>query len=79
MKGSLLRILESMPPAMLLRDKSRTWEVGNLIAAIQAGGREWGADPHAYVLFQCRNGTRAIVKVDEQGSLAKTASYLEVR
>lgn len=77
--GALLRILETLPPAMRLQDKSRTWEVEQLIAAIHAGGRAFSADDRPYVLFRCQNGKHAIVRVDSDGSLARTASYLEVR
>ena len=34
MRGSLLRILESMPPTLALRDRSRTWQVEDLVAQI---------------------------------------------
>jgi hypothetical protein len=77
--GTLLRILETLPPAMRLQDKSRTWEVGELITTIQAGGRGLGTDDRPYVLYRCQNGSHAIVRVDSDGSLSKMASYVEVR
>ena len=77
--GALIRILETLPPAMRLQDKSRTWAVSQLLAALQAGGRGVADDDRPYVLFRCQNGTHAIVRVDNDGSLSRTASYLEVR
>jgi hypothetical protein len=76
--GTLLRILETLPPAMRLQDKSRTWKVGELIAAIHAGGRAFSPDDRPYVLFRCQNGSHAIVRVDSDGSLSRMASYVEV-
>ena len=77
--GGLIRILETLPPAMRLQDKSRTWAVSQLIAALQAGGRTSADDNRPYVLFRCQNGAHAIVRVDDNGSLSHTASYVEVR
>ena len=77
--GALIRILETLPPAMRLQDKSRTWAVSQLIAALQAGGRTVADDDRPYVLFRCQNGAHAIVRVDADGSLSHVASYVEVR
>jgi hypothetical protein len=77
--GGLLRILETLPPAMRLQDKSRTWAVSQLIAALQAGKRTLADNDRPYVLFRCQNGAHAIVRVDSNGSLSHTASYVEVR
>ena len=77
--GALIRILETLPPTMRLQDKSRTWAVSQLIAALQAGGRTVADDERPYVLFRCQNGAHAIVRVDDDGSLSLTASYVEVR
>lgn len=77
--GALIRILETLPPAMRLQDKSRTWAVEQLIAALQASGRAVTDDDRPYVLFRCQNGAHAIVRVDPDGSLSRTASYVEVR
>jgi len=79
MNGTLLRILETLPPAMRLQGRSRTWEVAKLITAIQTGGRDWKeADARPYVLFRCQNGKHAIMQVHDDGSLSKMASYIEV-
>jgi len=79
MNGTLLRILETLPPAMRLQGKSRTWEVAKLIKDIQTGGRDSkDADARPYVLFRCQNGKHAIVLVHDDGSLSKMASYMEV-
>jgi hypothetical protein len=67
-----------MPPTIVLQGRSRTWQVGDLVAAIRGGGREWRTDEHAYVLFYCRNGMQAIVRIESDGSLAKAASYVQV-
>ena len=77
--GALIRILEKLPPAMRLQDKSRTWAVSQLIAALQSGGRTVPGDDRPYVLFRCQNGAHAIMRVDADGSLARTATYVEVR
>jgi hypothetical protein len=77
--GGLIRILETLPPAMRLQDKSRTWAVSQLIAALQAGGRSVAGDGRPYVLFRCQNGAHAIVRVENDGSLSRSASYVEVR
>jgi hypothetical protein len=76
--GALIRILETLPPAMRLQDKSRTWAVSQLIAALQAGGRTIADHDRPYVLFRCQNGAHAIVRVDDNGSLSHSASYVEV-
>ena len=77
MQGSLLRILETLPPTMNLKDRTKTWTVPGLIDAVRGGGAP-STTGHAYVLYSCRDGRRAIVMVEADGSLAKTASYLEV-
>jgi hypothetical protein len=77
--GALVRILETLPPAMRLQDKSRTWAVSQLLAALQAGGRAVTDGDRPYVLFRCQNGAHAIVRVEADGSLSRNASYVEVR
>ena len=77
--GALIRILEKLPPEMRLQDKSRTWAVDQLIAALQAGERAVADGNRPYVLFRCQSGAHAIVRVETDGSLSRTASYVEVR
>ena len=77
MRGSLMRILETLPSTMALKDRTKTWTVPGLIDALRAGTHGLTED-HVYVLFSCKDGRRAIVMVEADGSLAKTASYLEV-
>jgi len=77
MRGSLMRILETLPSTMALKDRTKTWTVPGLIDALRAGSHG-STEDHVYVLFSCKDGRRAIVMVEANGSLAKTASYLEV-
>ena len=77
MRGSLMRILETLPSTMSLKDRTKTWTVPSLIDSLR-GAEHHVSEERAYVLYSCRNGKRAIVMVDADGSLAKTASYLEV-
>lgn len=86
MTGTLLKILETLPPAMRLQDAYRTWAVGDLVVELRAGnpvqpppkrGRASGAS--AFVLHRCSDGRIAILRVEPTGSLARVASYLEVR
>ena len=77
MRGSLMRILETLPSTMVLKDRTKTWTVLSLIAALRDGPHT-STDDRAYILYSCRDGRRAIVMIETNGSLAKTASYLEV-
>ena len=77
MRGSLMRILETLPSTMALKDRTKTWTVPGLIDALRAG-TQGSTEEHVYILFSCKDGRRAIVMVEANGSLAKTASYLEV-
>jgi len=77
MRGSLMRILETLPPTMVLKDRTKTWTVPSLIDALR-DGTPGSTEERAYVLFSCKDGRRAIVMVEADGSLSKSASYLEV-
>jgi hypothetical protein len=80
MRGGLLKILESMPATMVLQDASKTWSVSELMDALESGKlRQAKAEDNAYVLFTCRDGKQAIVRVEANGGLARNASYVEVR
>ena len=74
--GALLRILETLPPLMRLQDGVGTWQVQQLIAALRGKTKQ---HDRPYVLFRCQNGRHAILQVHCDGSLSRTASYLEVR
>jgi hypothetical protein len=73
-----MKILETLPSTMTLKDRTKTWTVPSLIDALREGG-PLSTDKHAYVLHSLRDGRQAIVMVESNGGLAKTASYLEVR
>jgi hypothetical protein len=80
MRGGLLKILESLPGAMMLEDTSNTWSVSALMDAVENGQlRPAKLEDNAYVLFTCRDGRQAIVMVEANGGLARNASYVEVR
>src|SRR5262249_26561952 len=78
MSGSLVRVLQSLPRDMLIRDRTpQTWRVGELIDSLQ---KESGPlDPHIYVLHRRSDGRCVITRIEADGGMAKTASYLEVR
>ena len=76
-RGTLLRILQSLPADLVLKGGSRNWRVDALIAAIEADPRD--ADRQAYVLHHCSDGRYAIMRVEPSGSVSRTASYVEVR
>ena len=77
MRGTLMRILEALPSTMAFEDGNKTWSVPSLIGALRDGTHR-AADDQAYVLYSCKDGRRAIVRVEASGGLAKTASYLQV-
>ena len=77
MTGSLRKILDSLPLEMVLMDRARTWTVSGLLASLRdaPAGK---VDERVYVLNSCHDGRQAIVLVEASGSLAKTASYMQV-
>jgi len=76
-RGTLLKILGSLPGDVVLKSGSRNWRVDALIAALESDPRD--ADRDAYVLHHCSDGRYAIMRVEPSGDLSRTASYLEVR
>ena len=76
-RGTLLKILGSLPGDIVLKSGSQNWRVDALIAALESDPPD--ADRHAYVLHHCSDGRYAIMRVEPSGDLSRTASYLEVR
>ena len=76
-RGSLLKVLRALPSEMLIKDRARTWRVDELLKSLEAEDAK--QDLHAYVLHRCLDGRYAIVPVDSNGALSRTASFLEVR
>ena len=73
MRGRLLDILEALPSSTVLRDRTQTWSMPALIESIR--GSE---DVDEYLLFSRKDGQRAIIRLEGDGSLAKSARFLEV-
>jgi hypothetical protein len=73
MRGRLLDILVALPSSTVLRDRTRTWSLSALIESIRNS-----EDDGEYLLFSRKDGQRAIVRLEGDGSLAKSARYLEV-
>ena len=69
-RGALLNILGSLPTDMVLKDRSRSWRVDALMAALADSAPP---DQHAYVLHRCSDGRYAIVRVEPGGSLSRSA------
>jgi hypothetical protein len=76
-RGGLLKVLSALPSDMLIKDRSRTWRVDELVKSLERDGAK--PDLHAYVLHRCADGRMAIVPVEASGAISRTASYLEVR
>jgi hypothetical protein len=62
---------------MVVRDRKRQWVVSELIGALRDPEGNL-ADERAYIVIQRKDASRAIVPIDPDGGIAKTATYLEV-
>jgi len=76
-RGGLLKVLNALPSDMMIKDRSRTWRVDELLKSLESGGAK--PDLRVYVLHRCTDGRMAIVPVEPSGAMSRTASYLEVR
>ena len=75
-RGALVKILGSLPGDMLFKDRSRTWRVDALLESLESEAKP---DQQAYVLHRCMDGRFAIVRIEPNGAVSRTASFLEVK